>query len=293
MMVELKNKRLAAIAELVPPCDTVADIGTDHALLPASLAASGRCRRAIACDVRSGPLLAAEKTIGASGLSGRIETRLGFGLETLAPGECECIVIAGMGGLLIREILERSPAVAGRAERLILQPNTCIYELRQYLASAHYEVIDERGVLDAGHAYLIIVCRSRAAGSGKTARTPESAETAEKAGTPDAEREALAYWLGGIMPKRRNPDDRAYLRCLREKAAHVLSGMERAEGPLGGEKAERRRQYEAVARAIDALLADGGGEAPENGSEKDGEAAAPRSPGKETPGKVFSGENPL
>ena len=105
--------RLAAVAALVPACHCMADIGTDHAYVPMNLVKKHRAAHAVASDIHKGPLEIARKHIGENGLSRWIETRLGGGLETLQPGECEGVVIAGMGGLMICDILANSPETAG------------------------------------------------------------------------------------------------------------------------------------------------------------------------------------
>ena len=101
--------RLRAIAELVPlGCRTLADIGTDHGYIPVSLLLEGRLDRAIAADIGAPPLDHARRTAGLYGVSERIDFRLGDGLAVVEPGEAEVIVIAGMGGDTITEILARS-----------------------------------------------------------------------------------------------------------------------------------------------------------------------------------------
>lgn len=67
----------------------------------------GTVKRALAMDVRKGPLSRAEESVAMAGLENRIETRLSDGLEKLSPGEAETVVIAGMGGELMIHILEQ------------------------------------------------------------------------------------------------------------------------------------------------------------------------------------------
>ena len=120
----------------------VADIGTDHAYVPIELIKSGRADRVIASDVRRGPLDIAARHIAMHGLSDRIETRLGSGLSVLAPGEADTIIIAGMGGELIADILHTDTKTAYASE-LILQPMNSQYELRQYLIDNGYTIVGE------------------------------------------------------------------------------------------------------------------------------------------------------
>ncbi|MBQ7959718.1 MAG: SAM-dependent methyltransferase [Clostridia bacterium] len=158
------NPRLKKIADLVPANNCTADIGTDHAYIPIVLAEKGICPKAIASDIKKGPLARAEANIKKHGLSHIIETRLGAGLETLAPGDAEVIIIAGMGGILISDILEASRSVTNSAKLLVLQPMTAVPELRAYLSEKGYTVLGEYLEAEEDKLYNIIVAHS----GGKT-----------------------------------------------------------------------------------------------------------------------------
>ena len=105
------DSRLSAVAELVREGKTVADIGTDHAYLLAYLLQQGKIKNGIAADLRKGPLENAGKTLLESEQLDNVRLVLSDGLDELNKGDCEDIVIAGMGGILIKEILERTPWV--------------------------------------------------------------------------------------------------------------------------------------------------------------------------------------
>ena len=92
------SKRLRTVASLVR-CETMADIGTDHGYVPLYLYEQGKIKKALACDLNPGPLEKARENIQKMGAGQVIETRLGSGLTPVAPGEVECAVIAGMGGM--------------------------------------------------------------------------------------------------------------------------------------------------------------------------------------------------
>lgn len=158
------NPRLRKISELVPTNSVTADIGTDHAYIPIVLVESGICEKAIASDIKKGPLKRADENIRRHGLADKIETRLGPGLETLSPGDAEIIIIAGMGGILIGNILEASRAVTDSAKLLILQPMTAVPELREYLSGNGYEISAEYLEAEDEKLYNIIVARPQ----GKT-----------------------------------------------------------------------------------------------------------------------------
>jgi len=153
------SPRLAKIKELVPKNCCTADIGTDHAYIPISLVKEGIAECAIASDIKKGPLLRAKANIQRCGLSDKIEMRLGAGLSTLKQNEAEVIIIAGMGGILISEILEKSKDVAKGAKLLILQPMTAVLELREYLVENGYFVESEYLEAEEEKIYNIIAAK--------------------------------------------------------------------------------------------------------------------------------------
>ena len=101
--------RLRQIAAWVRQGAHLADVGTDHAYLPVWLTLQGRVASAIASDLRRGPLDRAQETGRRYGVGDRITFRLGNGLAAVAPEECDTIVIAGMGGENIAQILAGAP----------------------------------------------------------------------------------------------------------------------------------------------------------------------------------------
>ena len=156
MNINSLNPRLRKIAGLVPQNACTADIGTDHAYIPIVLTETGVTKRAIASDIKKGPLMRADENIRRNGLADRIETRLGAGLETLEPNDAEVIIIAGMGGILISDILENSRAVTNTAKLLILQPMTAVPELREYLSQKGYAITGEYLEAEEDKLYNII-----------------------------------------------------------------------------------------------------------------------------------------
>lgn len=134
----------------------VADIGTDHAYLPVYLCKTGAAINAIASDIRPGPIERAKATIMSYGAQNTVETRLGGGLSTIEPGEADAIVIAGMGGLMIAEILDADILTASRAKRLILQPMSSIPELRLYLRRNGFNILAERLAKEERKLYVVM-----------------------------------------------------------------------------------------------------------------------------------------
>lgn len=134
-----------------------ADIGTDHAFLPAYLVATGRCPRAIASDDKPGPLEAARRTLEELGLSRSVDLRLGYGLSVLAPGEAEVIILAGMGGETIIDILKRGGEVAASCPQFILQPMQQAPRLRRWLSEHGYRIQTEELVQERDRIYEVLL----------------------------------------------------------------------------------------------------------------------------------------
>lgn len=135
--------RLQAVADMVADCGTLADIGTDHAYLPVYLLKTGKIQHAIASDIRKGPVARAQSTTKRFGESERIETRLGAGMTTLQAEEADTVVISGMGGILIANIIQESKALLTENTALILQPMTAMRELREYLSENNFCIAQE------------------------------------------------------------------------------------------------------------------------------------------------------
>lgn len=156
--MELKG-RMKLIADKVNPCSIVCDIGTDHAYIPIYLVSRKVCNRAVASDVRKGPILIAEGNIAHYGLSDRIETRLGNGLDNIKKSEADVIIIAGMGGMLIKEILAQGFEKAKKANRLILQPMNAAEVVREWLYENGFEISDEELAQEGEKLYTVVVAK--------------------------------------------------------------------------------------------------------------------------------------
>ncbi len=149
--------RLLKIASLVPHNSVLADVGTDHAYVPVYCILNGICSRAIAMDINEGPLNNAEETVKHYGVSDRVELRLSDGLCKLDSDEADTIVIAGMGGLLIKSILEKANLKPNTT--LILQPMLAQKELREYLYSNDIAITDEYLAKEDNKIYNIFVAK--------------------------------------------------------------------------------------------------------------------------------------
>ncbi|AWH77130.1 tRNA (adenine(22)-N(1))-methyltransferase [Clostridioides difficile] len=151
--------RLLKIASLVSDGKKIADIGTDHGYIPVYLLKEGKVPFAVLADVNKGPLDNAHKEVIQNNLLDKVDLRLGSGIEILEIGEVEEVIIAGMGGILISELLEAKKEVAHNVEKLILQPMQAQEELRYYLLNNGYEILEEVLVREDFRIYEIIVAK--------------------------------------------------------------------------------------------------------------------------------------
>ena len=148
--------RLSLCADMVREGSRLADIGTDHGYLPIALCISGKINSALACDINPLPLRSARDNIEKYTLSDRIQTRLSDGLKEVRPDEVDDVVIAGMGGELIRDILSAAPWVQDGEKHLVLQPMTHHEDLIKWLYESGFEIGCQKAALDDGKYYTVI-----------------------------------------------------------------------------------------------------------------------------------------
>ncbi|MCB2292578.1 class I SAM-dependent methyltransferase [Clostridium algoriphilum] len=151
--------RLKTLASMIEPCVSAIDVGTDHGYIPIYLVKNGVIKNAIASDVNRGPVEKAKNNIAINNTQGQISCRLGSGLSTVKKGEVEIAIIAGMGGNLIRDILEDDLDVVRELKYVVLQPVQNAEVLREYLYNRGYDILDEEICYDDGKYYEIIKAR--------------------------------------------------------------------------------------------------------------------------------------
>lgn len=151
------NKRLNTLAKMVDKGSRVADIGTDHAYLPIELMNENKVSYAIASDIAAGPLQNAKDDIVAAGFENKIETRLGAGLSTITKTDrIDTVVIAGMGGKLMVQILDDALNNGFKFKNLVLEPNIGEPGVRKWLTEHQYRILTEDLIAEAGHTYELI-----------------------------------------------------------------------------------------------------------------------------------------
>ena len=154
-----KFKRLAMIADMVIKGEKVADIGADHAILPIYLMENQIASRVIIGELGDGPFLRAWNAVQANSVNNRIDLRQGNGLQVLDYGEVKSVVLAGMGGDTMVEILGHDWNKAASFRRFVFQPMTKAQVLRQRLASRGWIIEEERLGLENGRFFQVIASR--------------------------------------------------------------------------------------------------------------------------------------
>lgn len=231
----LLSSRLRCIASLVTPGGIVADIGTDHGFLPVELVKNGICSGGICSDIGKGPIERARQHVSEAGetVASKIDVRLGDGLSTLKKGEADSIVIAGMGGLLIRDILKAEPEIAADAKELILSPHTEIPEVRRYLSDAGFVILNEKMILEDGKFYTVI----RAVKGAEASLTDEEIE------------------FGPVLLRERPETFLQYLQWKIKKTKAVFEKLSREKETALISVA--RREKEAEIRRLETVLQNG------------------------------------
>lgn len=152
------SRRVQALVEMLPVCDTVADIGCDHGYAGLYMLQQNRCKKVLACDISEPSLQKARALFDACGWTGRVRTYCCDGLQ--CAGDAQAALIAGMGGQTIVRMLQREDACARAMRCLVLQPSTGAPELRAFLARAGFAVQQERILCDMGRYYVAMAVRA-------------------------------------------------------------------------------------------------------------------------------------
>ena len=219
------DARLRAVANFVGEGKRAADIGTDHAYLAIALMRERKAVRVIASDKNEGPYEAAKRTVHEAGLGQDISVRIGDGLAPLQPGEVDTVCMAGMGGVLMCEILSAGTEVLGTVESMVLQPMNGAAELRRWLYEHQWYIADEALALADGRIYEILSARR-----GKR-KMPEP----------------LLLEIGPVLWEKKPELLRHHIERLLFQERSVAAGMEKSQ------RAKRSSKYKASLKKIKAL----------------------------------------
>ena len=233
------SERLAMSAGMVTAGSSVADVGCDHAHTCIWLVKHGTVPKAIAMDVRSGPLSHAEANIRLYGLDEHIKTRLSDGLDALKPGETDTIIIAGMGGTLTVQILERGLDKAKAAKELILQPQSDLGMVRRFLREHGFRILEEKMCKEFGKFYTSMKV------------IYEETDTDIQSSEKETDLQAVYDEFGEYLLKNKNEILYEVLLILKEKNERIL---ERITGEGSEESLERKAFFENEKEQISKAL---------------------------------------
>lgn len=248
------SQRLQYIMEQIPAGSRLADIGSDHGLLPVAAVRSGRVPQAVAGEVNDGPLCAAQKQVAEAGLADRIMVRKGDGLAVIKAHEVDVITIAGMGGALITSILEQGKDKLASVKQLVLQPNVGEDILRRWLMKQQWVLIDEHIMEEDGKIYEILTAVPASASDLK------QDELYRPLQLPGSTLVLNRDWLIQLGPLLVNKPDEIFFRKWQleiRKLQAVLAQVSRSELEAAQHKQEQlRKQIEQLEEVLACLPKD-------------------------------------
>lgn len=212
------SERLEKIASFVDENSKLADIGTDHGYIPVYLLKKKQIKYAIAADINKGPLENAKKEVITNNFENKVDLRLGNGLSVIKKEEVDEVIIAGMGGVLISEILEESFEIVKSLKKLILQPMQAPFELRKYLYNKGFKILNEALVKEDFRIYEIIVAKYE--------------------GKMEIIEDDIYYEVGKKLVEKK---DTLILEFINKKIEEYKKIIEKIEGKLGAEIEDRKR----------------------------------------------------
>lgn len=248
--------RMQTVADMVQPGGRVCDIGCDHAFVSIYLVANGIADHVIASDVRTGPCAIARENIARWGMDDRIDLRLGDGLDTVKPGETDSIIIAGMGGILITDILSAGKTVVDTAKQLVLQPQSELEHVRRYIHEQGWFITDEKMLVDAGKYYVVM-----SVDVGESSRNEE--KTNDIAGIARFENDRFAhnsdlqeiyFKYGRRLLESHSAVLKDYLEDRRRSLVDIISGLEHVKTDNARKRClELRHEQECIERALELI----------------------------------------
>lgn len=225
--------RLQAISALAGTGNTVCDVGCDHAHIPIRLLQEKRFSRAIGMDVIDGPLGKAAGNLRLYGMEQLVELRLSDGLDAFRPGEADTLIIAGMGGSMIREILLREPEKTKSFYALVLGPQSDPDKVRSCLRTLGFTIEEERFLFEDGKYYPIL----RAVKS-----TPQSPVRSAE----DPVQQAAEDLFGPVLLRRRDPVLHEYLIRQTAVLEKILRSVRGAVLQTAPQKKEEKKDLHRV-----------------------------------------------
>lgn len=225
------SDRLAAIAGFITKGDRVADIGTDHGLLPIFLYKENLSPKIILCDIKQGPLEKAKRNISVYAPDMAADIRLGSGLEPIALGEVDTVVIAGMGGDVISEILAKDPLKTKSIKTFILQPRNAKDKLRMWLYMQGYTVSREKLVREGKYICEIIVVD-----------TSVTVDLSERKRVFEKKVSDLDFEINHLLLSGKDPLLKELIECRIKSEEKIISSI-RKKGSTASQRKIKEKEY--------------------------------------------------
>ena len=246
------SKRLQAVADLLSTDLKVADIGCDHGFVSIYLVESGKASRCLAMDVNKGPLERAGEHILEKGLSTYIETRLSDGAKAIQfitnensvkTLEVDAAIIAGMGGRLMIKIIQDSLEKFQAMQEFVLQPQSEIAKVRQFIRDIGFIITAEEMVLEEGKFYPIMkAVRNRLMSEDVKGCEPSSSEWEEKAFADSINKQELYDNFGEHLLNKKHPVLQQFLQKEAGLYEEILDSLKKQDSEKSKERQKEIKQ---------------------------------------------------
>ena len=236
--------RIQTMVDLYPVVDSIADIGCDHGYTAIALFEAGKAEKLFACDIGKEPLEMAKKNVRFRGLEDKISCRLGNGLEALEKGECKHLLLSGMGGMLMIQILEKR---IEEFETILLSPQSDYEKVRRFLYP-YMELMEDCYVKEKNKFYRILLAKKRRNSDREKntsdigAKVPEFKATNSDAGEHNLDSSSISKveWEYGWLPLAKK--DPVLKELLEDEERHLEEMLLKNPQKVIAEKLERVKE---------------------------------------------------
>lgn len=236
--------RIQTMVDLYPVVDCIADIGCDHGYTAIALFEAGKAEKLFACDIGKEPLEMAKKNVRFRGLEDKIICRLGNGLEALEKGECKHLLLSGMGGMLMIQILEKR---IEEFETILLSPQSDYEKVRRFLYP-YMELVEDCYVKEKNKFYRILLAKKRRNSDREKntldteAKVPELKATNSDAGENNLDSSVISKveWEFGWLPLKKK--DPVLKELLEDEKRHLEEMLLKNPQKVIAEKLERVKE---------------------------------------------------